>query len=105
MGKSSKPTARYSTSEMARDTLDLLDALGWTAQRELNVVGTSMGGMIAQELAVLAPGKPRPRLACLSKTSLGAEEGLKPQTPPSVSYPNPTHTNSPLYPKQVALPP
>jgi len=50
MGASGKPLMRYSTSEMAKDILELLDHLGWTHERELHVVGVSMGGMIAQEL-------------------------------------------------------
>jgi pimeloyl-ACP methyl ester carboxylesterase len=65
MGKSSKPTTRYSTSEMARDVIDLLTHLGWlpstttktpgSLKRDLNIIGVSMGGMIAQELALLIP--------------------------------------------------
>ena len=50
MGESDKPLMRYSTSEMAKDTLEVLDHIGWTAERQLHVVGISMGGMIAQEL-------------------------------------------------------
>ena len=50
MGDSDKPFMRYSTLEMARDTLELVDYLGWTSLRQLHVVGVSMGGMIAQEL-------------------------------------------------------
>jgi len=50
MGESSKPMQRYSTSEMAKDLLEVIDHVGWTADRQLNVVGISMGGMIAQEL-------------------------------------------------------
>lgn len=57
MGKSDKPTLRYSTSEMARDVIDLVDFLGWTQPRSLNVVGVSMGGMIAQELGLLIPDR------------------------------------------------
>ena len=49
MGKSDKPLSRYSTSEMAKDAIELVDQLGWTSRRELHVVGISMGGMIAQE--------------------------------------------------------
>ncbi|CZR56085.1 related to alpha/beta hydrolase [Phialocephala subalpina] len=55
MGKSDKPLMRYSTSEMAKDLLEILDHLGWTAERELHVSGVSMGGMIAQELAYMVP--------------------------------------------------
>lgn len=50
MGESDKPFMRYSTSEMAKDTLELLHHLGWTEERQLHVIGISMGGMIAQEL-------------------------------------------------------
>lgn len=50
VGESDKPSIRYSTSEMAKDALELADHVGWTAQRQLHVIGVSMGGMIAQEL-------------------------------------------------------
>ena len=33
---------------MAEDVICLLDYLGWTGERELNIVGISLGGMIAQ---------------------------------------------------------
>ncbi|KAI0829565.1 alpha/beta-hydrolase [Hypoxylon sp. FL0890] len=54
MGGSDKPLMRYSTSEMARDILEVADHLGWTSPRQLDICGISMGGMIAQELAYLA---------------------------------------------------
>lgn len=57
IGKSDKPILRYSTSEMAKDILELLDHLSWTQERQLNVVGVSMGGMISQELACLIPSR------------------------------------------------
>lgn len=50
IGESDKPFFRYSTSEMARDVVEVLDHIGWSAKRECHVVGISMGGMIAQEL-------------------------------------------------------
>ena len=50
MGESDKPVMRYSTSEMAKDTFDLLDHLGWIGERSVHVIGISMGGMIAQEM-------------------------------------------------------
>jgi pimeloyl-ACP methyl ester carboxylesterase len=45
MGLSDKPLLRYSTSEMAKDVLEILDHLGWTAERELHVAGVSMGSL------------------------------------------------------------
>lgn len=53
MGGSDTPILRYSTSEMAKDCIELLDHLGWTKDRQLNITGVSMGGMIAQELVSL----------------------------------------------------
>lgn len=50
MGESDKPLLRYTTSEMARDVIELLDHVGWTEDRSVHVVGISMGGMISQEL-------------------------------------------------------
>ena len=53
MGESGKPLLRYTTSEMAKDLVELLDHVGWTEDRSVHVVGISMGGMIAQELVCL----------------------------------------------------
>jgi pimeloyl-ACP methyl ester carboxylesterase len=50
MGHSDKPVMRYSTSEMAKDVLEVLDHLGWTSERQLHILGVSMGGMIALEI-------------------------------------------------------
>jgi esterase/lipase len=50
IGESDKPTMRYSTSDMAKDIVEVLDHIGWAGQRDLHVIGISMGGMIAQEL-------------------------------------------------------
>ena len=63
VGKSDKPTCRYSTSEMARDIVDLLVQIKWLnadlslhdPNQKLNVVGVSMGGMIAQEVGCILP--------------------------------------------------
>ncbi|KAL3893999.1 MAG: hypothetical protein SGCHY_005520 [Lobulomycetales sp.] len=46
------PTLWNSTHEMAKDVKDLADHLNWTS---FHLVGASMGGMIAQELTLLAP--------------------------------------------------
>ncbi|RMZ66451.1 alpha beta hydrolase [Pyrenophora seminiperda CCB06] len=53
IGESDKPTARYSTSEMAKDIVEVIDHVGWIGEREVHVIGISMGGMIAQEVGVL----------------------------------------------------
>ncbi|KAK5104310.1 37S ribosomal protein S22 [Lithohypha guttulata] len=82
VGLSEKPWSRYTTREMAADLVELLEHLGWLEKeyvekvmnglymnrgaaenimgrrqekRHLNVIGVSMGGMIAQEVAMLIP--------------------------------------------------
>lgn len=62
MGGSEKPLSRYTTSEMAWDVIEVLDHVGWTNPREINLAGISLGGMIAQEIACVIPE----RLASLS---------------------------------------
>ena len=57
----------YLLADMARDAIGLLDALHI---EQCGVVGVSMGGMIAQELAALAPQ--RVRSLALIMTSSGA---------------------------------
>lgn len=46
---------RYKTSDMAKDTRDLLDFLGWKDDRSIHLFGVSLGGTIAQELCLLIP--------------------------------------------------
>jgi len=56
IGGSDGGSDAYSTSGMAADTLALTDYLGW---EKFHCVGISMGGMISQELAILAPSRIR----------------------------------------------
>src|ERR1700729_203425 len=54
LGRSSAVTAPYGMAACAGDGLAVLDAAGWASTR---MVGISFGGMVAQELAVTAPGR------------------------------------------------
>ncbi|MEI2701005.1 MAG: alpha/beta hydrolase [Baekduia sp.] len=63
-----KVAARYSLSEMARDAVGLLDHMGF---KKAHVVGASMGGMIAQVLAIEHPDR------VLSLTSIMSTTGRK----------------------------
>ncbi|MEX0998454.1 MAG: alpha/beta fold hydrolase, partial [Thermodesulfobacteriota bacterium] len=53
-GKSDKPEEKYLTSDMADDTAALMEELGIESA---HIVGKSMGGMIAQWLAIKYPKK------------------------------------------------
>lgn len=53
-GRSDAPPGPYSVQEMASEAVQLLDALDVTAA---HILGSSMGGMIAQEVAIQYPDK------------------------------------------------
>ncbi|KAL6703817.1 hypothetical protein ACN47E_009036 [Coniothyrium glycines] len=70
IGDSDKPRyPRYSTSHMAKDVIQVVDHLGWLRKRDLHIVGISMGGMIAQEIAMLIPD----RICTLSLVSTASQ--------------------------------
>jgi 3-oxoadipate enol-lactonase len=68
VGRSSRVTDPFTLVELADDAAALLDALGWESA---HVVGVSMGGMVAQELALRHPE--RIRTLTLGCTYCGGE--------------------------------
>lgn len=90
MGDSDRPLMRYSTRDMALDALEVLQHVGFVGPdaaadtpdatdsgRTVHVVGLSMGGMVAQELACLAP-------RCLASLSLCCTAALIENTSPTI---------------------
>jgi len=78
-GRSDKPEMEYSIRLFADDTASLMDELGFA---QAHVLGVSMGGYIAQELAINHPGKVQDLvLGCTScggnKAVLMREDRLK----------------------------
>jgi pimeloyl-ACP methyl ester carboxylesterase len=70
MGLSGQAQLPFTTADLAADTLGLLDAL---EIERAHVVGISMGGMVAQELALAHPE--RVRTLTLGATYCGGPEG------------------------------
>lgn len=59
------PAEQYDLSDMATDTVGLLDALGLS---DVHIVGVSMGGMIAQTVAARHPDRVRTLTSIMSNT-------------------------------------
>jgi pimeloyl-ACP methyl ester carboxylesterase len=66
----------YTLDDMADDTAGLLDALDIA---DAHIVGTSMGGMIAQTLAITHPGRVRSLCSIMSTTGADAVARPKPE--------------------------
>jgi pimeloyl-ACP methyl ester carboxylesterase len=70
IGESDAPPGPYTASELAADALQVLDEAG---VERTNLVGTSLGGMVAQELALVAPERvDKVVLACTTPGGEGA---------------------------------
>ncbi|MBB3950241.1 3-oxoadipate enol-lactonase [Aureimonas jatrophae] len=67
-GLSDAPAGPYAISGLADDTLGLLDHLGWG---RVHLVGLSVGGLVAQEIAARAPA----RVAALALLDTAARIG------------------------------
>ena len=71
VGRSDKPKGPYAVRELALDVLGVMDAAGF---ERAHVAGLSLGGMIAQELALEAPS----RVASLALlATYGAAVGIR----------------------------
>jgi pimeloyl-ACP methyl ester carboxylesterase len=74
-GESESPPGPYTTAGMADDAAELLSFLG---TERVHVLGVSLGGMIAQEVALRHPGRvERLVLAC---TSPGGDPSVRPSS-------------------------
>jgi len=69
IGESDKPPGPYTAREMADDALQVLDE---AAVGRAHVLGASLGGMIAQELAVAAPARVEKLVLCCTTPGGGA---------------------------------
>ena len=83
VGKTDKPTGAYSTKMMADDTVGLMDHLGI---KKAHILGISMGGMIAQAVAIGYPQRiDRLVLGCTFAGRSGPS-GLSPEYPKALGF-------------------
>ena len=78
IGGSDTPPGPYTAAAMAGDALQVLDEAG---VERAHVLGTSLGGMVAQELALAAPDRvDRLVLACTTPGGAAARTRCRPTT-------------------------
>jgi pimeloyl-ACP methyl ester carboxylesterase len=82
-GKSGKPSVDYSIRDMADDTAGLIDYLGFN---KAHILGASMGGMIAQELAINYPEKINKLVLCCTFAKRTGAGGISVETVKRLGY-------------------
>jgi pimeloyl-ACP methyl ester carboxylesterase len=82
VGKSAKPAGPYTTRMMADDAIGLMDYLGI---KKAHILGVSMGGMIAQEIAINHPERVlKLVLGCTYACYDGGLSGATPEATPAI---------------------
>jgi len=74
----------YTLNDMAADAMGLLDAIG---VKEAHIVGASMGGMIAQLVAVLYPARTKSLISIMSTTGRRDLPQAKPEAMAAIMAP------------------
>ena len=82
-----RPQVPYLLSDMADDAAGLLEALGLESA---HVVGASMGGMIAQQLAISHPTRVRSLVSIMSTTGRRGQRRATPEAMARLMTPAPT---------------
>ena len=78
VGKTSKPDGAYSMKMMADDTVGLMEHLGI---EKAHILGVSMGGMIAQEIAINYPERVDKLILGCTFAGRNRESGISPLFP------------------------
>jgi pimeloyl-ACP methyl ester carboxylesterase len=87
IGLSTRPATQYTLDDMADDTAGLLDAL---ALPDAHICGASMGGYIAQLVAIRHPRRVRSLCVIMSSTGDRAVGAPEPDILPLIMQPQPT---------------
>jgi len=75
-GRSDKPKGPYTIRQMADDCVGLMDHLG---VKQAHVLGASLGGTIAQEVAINFPGRVSRLVLACTYPAMDAVNGRKPE--------------------------